>query len=500
MELISTCSLPVGSIVWQSWSGAVVLTVVCKATFRLRSMESPLADVQDPIFEADQYWYDDPRAALRVPTDLVPFKRGAEVMVVGHAYAPYGTPVRSLPARLRVAGVDKAVEIFGDRVFTREGRLREVSSPFARVPLLWQYAAGGPGTLNPVGIRHDAPPDPYGQRLIPRFQPSGLRVTRPDDAIPIVGFGPIAPAWPERLAKLHRHASHWDHQGWSRAPLPRDIDAAYFNAAPADQQVEALHADERLMLENLHPELSQVVTSLAPVTPEALVERAGQPAEIAPFLCDTMLIDTDRGVCTLSWRARVILDARDAAGRVTVRLARAEEPGVLEEPDAPVVVPASPATAAATPALPAAAPPATASAPEPSSIERCAVIAASCALRAADTAAILLENGLTEDTWDALESRWAQALRQEAAQGGSALLERYDRAYVARIEKERGPITPEAYTRLALAHERDRGALTRALRDLELPWGVTPRILRVFAARMAADPALAAKVRAAVGP
>jgi hypothetical protein len=135
---------------------------------------------------------------------------------------------------------------------------------------------------------------------------------------------------------------------------------------------------------------------------------------------------------------------------------------------------------------------------DPFPIERCAAIAASCALRAADLAAILGANDLSEDDWDALEHRWSQALRLDAQQGRPERLAAYDRAYVARLEEERGPITPEAYARLALAHERDKAALTRALRDLELPWGATPRILRVFAERIAADPALADRVRAAM--
>jgi hypothetical protein len=134
----------------------------------------------------------------------------------------------------------------------------------------------------------------------------------------------------------------------------------------------------------------------------------------------------------------------------------------------------------------------------PGSIEQCAVIAASVARRPADQAKILTENALSEDDWDALEHRWTQALRKEAAQGATALLAAYDGAYVARLEEERGPITPEEYARLALAHERDRDALVRALRDLGLPWGATPRIQRVFAERMASDRDLAAQVHAAL--
>lgn len=509
MEVVSVCPLPVGSVVWQAWSGAVVLTVVCKATFRLRAVESPLAEAQDPIVEVDRYWNDDPREALRWATDLVPFKRRADVVLAGHGHAPHGVAVGSLVTRLCVAGIDKCIEIFSDRVFTHDGRVRGVSPPFVKSPLVWRYAAGGPGTSNPVGIQPDGPPDPYGQRLLPRLQPAGLHITRPQDSIPTIGFGPIAPTWPQRLEKLNRHAATWDHQRWNQRPLPREIDAAYFNAATADQQVDAIRPDERLVLENLHPDYTRLVTNLAPVTPEAVVERAGQPVEAAPFVCDTMWIDTDRGVCALSWRARIILDSPDAPGRVVVRLAEARGVAApatfVERPvvaatvaEAAAAAPVARAPSATEPAAPSPPSPSPAPAPDPWSIERCAQIAASCALRPADTAAILLAQGLSEEAWDAFEHHWSQALREDAAQGETTRLAAYDRAYVARIEEERGPITPEAHARLALAHERDRGALTRALRELGLPWGATPRILRVFAERMAADPKLAERIRAAL--
>ncbi|MFT3770228.1 MAG: DUF2169 domain-containing protein [Minicystis sp.] len=522
---------PSESIVWRAWSGAVVLTVVCKATFRLRSVESPLADQQDPIVDADRYWYDDPREALRLPTDLVPYKRGAEVIVVGHAHAPHGAPVRSMMARVSVAGCDKIVEIFTDRVFSLEGRLRE-GPAFVKAPLLWKYAAGGPGTPNPLGIRHDAPPDPYGQRLVPRFQPPGIHVTGPDQVIPTIGLGPIAPTWPTRMEKLHHHAATWDHHGYWQRPLPREIEASYFNAAPLDQQVEAIRPDERIVLENLHPELTRVATNLSPVVPEAVVERPGRAPEPAPFLCDTMIIDADRGVCTLTWRARIVLDAQHALGAVRVTLANAPPeiaPAYGGSVSASAPPPAASATSGASGAAaggastsawppasgasgavagggaPARAPAAPAFPPAPLGtpgarvpIDRCAAIAASIALRSGDTVAILQENQLTDEDWDEVEFYWSETLKRDASEGEPRRLAAYDRAFVARLEEERGPITPEEYARLALAQDRDRGALTRALRDMGLPWGCTPRILRVFSERIAADPKLADQIRAAM--
>lgn len=510
MLLVSSCPLPVGSITWQTWSGATVLSVVCKATFLLRAVQSPLAEEQDPVIGADRYLHDDPRAELLAPTDLVPFKRRAEIMVVGHARAPAGATVHTLEAGIRVAGLSKFAVIFPDRVVTYDGRLR-VSPPFTKAPLLWKFAAGGPSTSNPVGVATDAPWDVYGQRLLPRIQPPGLHVTGPADVIPTIGFGPIAPTWPERLTKLHRHAVGWDHARWHLRALPQDLGTAYFNAAPADQQVDELRADERIVLENLHPILPHLVTNLSPVRPMAWVERPGRASEAAPFVCDTMWIDADRGTCTLSWRTRIPLTTRDEPGQVVVTLADQQPAaaGAIAAPSAAAAPPRGPAgaapfqaasapMAAAAPSAAPAAPPSPAAPADPRSIERCAAIAASCARRPGDAAAILAESGLSEEAWDALEQQWAEAIRRDAEQGFGQLQGAYDRAYVLCLEQERGPITPVEYARLALAQSRDRAALPRALREMELPWGCAARIRRVYEERMAGDPQLAEAVRAAM--
>ncbi len=698
MEVVSACSLPVGSIVWQSRSGSASLTVVCKATYALCPVESRLADEQDPLHDADRFWNDDPRQALRLASDFAPFKRRADVLLTGHAYAPRGEPSRSIVARLLVGEVDKAIEVFVDRVFTAAGQLRE-GPRFTRSPLLWQYAAGGPDTVNPVGLRHDAPPDIYGQRALPRLQPPGLHVTGPDDYLPPVGFGPIAPAWRERSARLFHHAATWDHQRWSERPLPDDIDAAYFNAALPDQQVEAIRPNERLVLENLDPEHPRLVTNLATATPRAIVEWPSSHDEDVGFRCDTLWIDTDRRCCSLTWRAAIPLLRGELPTRVTVRLgaarrkdaspdpraagsttiarasralaalpfmapsadaapstppapltvggsplsgsvlggmrlgtpgvgiapsparsldlsglpfrARAEAPATspmdldadtidshdfaiadddtqdhLEvphfqglimpfaapspspvpaldlvpppppwlpsEPGAapsgppvtrwssvvearePMIAPALESSAPpapppllgplatpgmiaahepASPAGPASPAPATeltdapAPAPAPGAaaaalpldrfpIVACARIAASVARRKPDTSAILAEHELAPDVWSALEKHWSAAVSAESQRGKTALLRAHDEAYVARLEEERGTITPKEYARLMVAVERGRADVVLA--ELSLPRGAILRIQRVWLNRIAADAAFNKTVRAAM--
>src|SRR5687767_6106710 len=116
MQVVSVCPLRVESVVWRPKPGAFALTIVCKATFELEPGESRLASEQDEVSARDGYWNDDPRRSLHAVDDLVPFRPRADVILVGHAFAPRGEPVRSLVARLVVGEVDKSVEVHVDRV------------------------------------------------------------------------------------------------------------------------------------------------------------------------------------------------------------------------------------------------------------------------------------------------------------------------------------------------------------------------------------------------
>ncbi|MFT3772890.1 MAG: DUF2169 domain-containing protein [Minicystis sp.] len=317
MEIVSTGRLPVASVLWRTGPHAFALTVVCRATFSLAPVESDLAAEQDAPNEEDTHWNDDPSRSLSAPSDLAPFKPRADVILVGNAYAPRGEPVRSLIARLKVGEIDKSIEVFGERAFTIEGALRE-GPRLVRVPLRWERAAGGPETNNPVGMRLDVE-DAYGATAIPNLQPLGLHLDARGQHVPPVGFGPIAPSWPSRRELLGRHAASWPGVRWMDQPLPPDIDPAYFNAAPRDQQLAALRDDEQIILENLHPDHPRLVTSLPGLRPEARVERRGTQEEL-PMVADTLWIDTARGICTLTWRGRLAVEHPSEPGRVVIGL------------------------------------------------------------------------------------------------------------------------------------------------------------------------------------
>jgi len=316
MQVLSVGSLRAGSVVWQRRGGGFVLTIVCKATYWLQPGEALLNSEQEAINEVDDHWDDDPNRSVRAPNDLVPVKPRPEVMLVGHAFAPNQSPVRSLVARLVVGEMDKAIEVHCDRTFLPDGSLQE-GPRFTRMRLSWERAGGGPGTNNPVGVRPDHR-DAYGRRPLPNLQPLGSYVSTPDDFIPPVGFGPIAASWPSR-ADLVGHAP---------PPAGAGLEGpseAYFNAAPADQLVSALRENERIVLENLHPEHARLVTSLPGIRPAVFVDRGQGPAMRVAARADALWIDTDRSIATMTWRAQVPLARPDEQGRVVVG---AEPPGL----------------------------------------------------------------------------------------------------------------------------------------------------------------------------
>ncbi|MDI1447950.1 DUF2169 domain-containing protein, partial [Polyangium sp. 6x1] len=315
MQILSVGPLRTGSIVWQKRAGGFVLTVVCKATYWLQPGEAVLWNEQEALNEADDHWDDDPNRSLRAASDLVPLTPRPEVTLVGYAFAPGKQPVRSLVARLIVGEVDKSIEVFCDRSFLPDGSLQE-GARFTRMRLTWERAGGGPGTNNPVGVRADVR-DGYGRRALPNLQPLGMYVSSPDDFVPPVCFAPIATSWPSRADLV------------GRAPPPAGVgldgpSEAFFNAAPSDQLLSALRDNERIVLENLHPEHARLVTNLPGVRPAIFVDRGQGPAQRQKVRADALWIDTDRGIATLTWRVQIPLARPDEPGRVIVGM---EMPG-----------------------------------------------------------------------------------------------------------------------------------------------------------------------------
>ncbi|WP_437733156.1 DUF2169 domain-containing protein [Sorangium sp. So ce1335] len=273
MQIVARCPLKAASLLWHPRAGATALTLLCKATFELRPGRSRLAAEHDALSTLDTY-ADEARAVLITASDMCPFKRRADILFHGHACAPSGHHAPAIVARLIVGKLDKSVEIH----------------------------AGG-GWIGQQGW-------------------------------PVANLGPLAPTSPVRMALLGRHAMTWNHQTWHTRPLPDDFDGAFFNVAPADQQLPELAGDEIIVLEHLSRVYPRLVTRLSRIVPRATVQRENADVEQVRLRCDTLSIDGDRAVASLVFRGLVPLSHPGEPGLVTITAEAEEVPAEDEGADA----------------------------------------------------------------------------------------------------------------------------------------------------------------------
>jgi hypothetical protein len=334
MDVRLSCPLRVATVPWQPEPGCHALCLICKATYRLEPGTAQLDPVQLAPALNDRHWNDAESRSLYAPSDLVPVKLRAEVLLVGRAVSPTGRPVDSIRTRLCVGSVDKRLEVFGARFVTPEGKLVQ-ESKILDVSLWYERAAGGPGTANPVGVKTNAR-DARGWRVLPSILPAGHRLRGPRDEIPPAGYGPIAASWPLRRSKIRSAATPFDPNGWWDEPLPRGLDLSYFNAAPADQQLGELPADVTIVLENLVARHPQLTTRLPGLRPRAMLKRRRGRRERVSMRADTLWIDSARAICTLIWRGRVELEQIDEPGRIEIVMEQERGDSVVvvvSEPD-----------------------------------------------------------------------------------------------------------------------------------------------------------------------
>src|SRR5262245_17702819 len=149
MDVVALSPVVTSRVVWRKSVERWVITVVVKATFDLVPGEVRPSNQPAPVYGADVHEGGHPAHALIAPNDLVPFKARADVLLVGHAYAPHGRAAAALVARLAIGGVDKSIMVHGNR--TQSARGVSAAQPFAKMALSYDRACGGPGTSNPIG-------------------------------------------------------------------------------------------------------------------------------------------------------------------------------------------------------------------------------------------------------------------------------------------------------------------------------------------------------------
>jgi len=251
----------------------------------------------------------DPGAVL----DLGVPKHVPEILANGYGYTRHQTEKSACAVRIRVAELEKALTVFGDRYLL--GGRSTAPQPFEQMRVDWGHAYGGPGVAeNPLGIGTlDEVVNGVATRRVPNVELPG-RGGRAEPA----GFGALLPDWPQRMSLMGRnHGKDWvenDFPGFAG-----DMDWRYFNAAPPDQHFQGRQelppgADYEIW--NMHPSQPVLRGRLPGWKARCFIsfrKDGGELVEAAPLRLTTAWFFPHRERVALIWQGACPVIEDDAA-------------------------------------------------------------------------------------------------------------------------------------------------------------------------------------------
>lgn len=316
LQLTNSSPFAAGISVFPDENAIDTLYVVLKATYTLRP-QLVIADTPVAPVMADEYWGEPATSSLKYMSEMHIGKPATDVVLIGQAWAP-GHKVTTTLVSVNVAGREKAVQIFGDRIWRREGFTPP--EPFESMPLLYERAFGGQQPVaadgrgaaeerNPVGVGFlgNRPPDELLGKPLPNLEDPRQLVRARGDLRPPASFGFVAAAWFPRRTFAGTYDQAWQSK---RSPyLPLDFNRRFFNAAPPELTFDRfLVGGEPVEIQGASRE-GPLRFSLPRLQPRVAVKIAG--AEEKPtFKLETVLIEPDDNRVCLTWRAQLPCDKK----------------------------------------------------------------------------------------------------------------------------------------------------------------------------------------------
>jgi hypothetical protein len=321
--------------------GVDTLYVTIKATFTLGET-STVAEQQQPVRLADEYWGEPGHSALKYASDVHLAKPSTDVMVIGAAHAPEGKPVPSLDVSVQAGPRKKVIRVFGDRKWYRYENDLRISPPasFVTMPLVYDRAYGGVCEIdgkmtfeprNPVGRGFAGERDlaEMDRQPLPNLEDPAHLITFPNDQPAPACFGPVAPSWEPRKSFAGTYNEKWQKE---QAPyLPEDFQSNYFNAAHPDLAGPGyLHGGEPVTITNMSPDGAMRFT--LPTCEFDVMVQIEDRTETPPMNLETVLIEPDEKRFSLLWRGFVECDKKPLkVSQITVDLKGEGAEGMVDE-------------------------------------------------------------------------------------------------------------------------------------------------------------------------
>jgi hypothetical protein len=278
-----------------------------------------------PIRMVDE-WAGDPDSSglLRV-ADIGPLKSKLDVLLAGAI--TFQRPTAETEVELSVGTrLLKRARVFGDRLWLPAVLTPIVPSeprPVLRVPIAWERSFGGTDQEDPALIE---PKNPAGSGIAknptrlhgqaaPNFEHPETRLGAVLGSPQPVGFGPIAAHWQQRLALAGTCDQAWEKK--RRPLLPADFSRAYFNVAPADQQLDGYIEGEECRLLNMTPAGSDCFLLPSLKIPIAVIT-SGEVTDDW-LTVDTVTIEPeDRRISILAKAEAQLADGPESLGRIII--------------------------------------------------------------------------------------------------------------------------------------------------------------------------------------
>ncbi len=299
-----------------------------------------LATEQAPIVYGDEFdgpVEDDPlKAVLHRAGDLVLYKPGTDVHVMGTAQSKDSIPVPTWLAAVRVGPVKTLLRLHGPRRFERRltGWRLTLAEPTSAVALDYRLAFGGtitaPATDKAPAASVSQPHNPAGcgwlpdakalkalsrperKRVIatiaglktlaaPQIEHVAYPVRHPAQAVAPQGTGPIARWWAQRIQYAGTYDERW--QTERHPALPDDFDPRFYHSASPDLICSHhLKGDEDIHLVGLLPD-NALRMWLPGWRIVAVITTASGQSHVSFPVLDTVDIDLDTRQVSLVWRA-----------------------------------------------------------------------------------------------------------------------------------------------------------------------------------------------------
>ncbi|WP_437723764.1 DUF2169 family type VI secretion system accessory protein [Sorangium sp. So ce861] len=316
LEILNKTPFAVGLIPASDKNDADIAVVIVKGTFGWDHTGVLLAaEEQKGVVYADQHWGDPGASSLKYASDVCPRKPGADVALIGKAYAAR-RGASMVDVTLRVGQMKSTLRVFGDRHWYKGSVGWAASEPkrFSEMPLTFERAYGGVDTSDPERPASE-PRNPVGQGFSARGAPEQLEglplpnLESPDELITAwdsrpapLAFGFVDRSWMPRARFAGTYDQRWKKE---RCPLlPTDFDDRFHQAAHPSliypmplvggEVVQATGASPRGSVSFTLPRLH--------VTAEARIRGERHSATLA---LDTLVIEPELDRVTLTWRTAI---------------------------------------------------------------------------------------------------------------------------------------------------------------------------------------------------